>query len=329
MRRFGASSNKQVLEELSKRVIGHDHAKKVLINLVNRSKDRYHQKWALLVEEELTPLSNCLLIGDSGTGKTFLVESLSEVMEFPLVKIDATELNPTGASGGIKKKDLINKVIAHVKEVMEEETVMKVADPSYRSKYHSFDGCLDQVVVFVDEIDKLGQQLSSDWNAHVQANFLTLFENKGELSGITFIFAGAFTGLDKHGKVNKKPIGFDHPPEDPKAESGDLSQKIIKFGLIPELVGRMHNICLLDELKEAEYREILLATILPRVQKSLRFLDIPKFNLSEEQIEKLISNAIKSGLGVRALETGVNKILVDIEFDPEAYKASLEVTYYE
>ncbi len=323
MRRYNAHNNKEVLAKLSERVVGHDHAKKVLINLVNRSKDRYYQKWALLEEEDLTPLSNCLLIGDSGTGKTFLVESLSAVMNFPLIKIDATELNPTGASGGIKKKDLVNKVVNHVKEIMKDEQERRDDDPSYRGEYFSFDGCLDQVVVFVDEVDKLGQQLSSDWNAHVQANFLTLFENKGELANITFIFAGAFTGMDKHGKSAKQQIGFNHTEEVHEIGAGDLSQKVIKFGLIPELVGRMHNICLLDELKEEEYTKILLQNILPRVQKSLKFLDIPKFSLSKVQVKKLVKDAMKSGLGVRALETGVNKILVDIEFDPDAYRQKL------
>lgn len=323
MRRSSAS-NKRILEELSKKVVGHEHAKKVLINLVNRSKDRYYQRWAhLLDDEELTPLSNCLLIGDSGTGKTFLVECLAEVMSFPLVKIDATELNLTGGSGGLKKKNVVNKIINTIKKLMVDEKAKEDSDPSYRTEHFSFDGALDQVVVFVDEIDKLGHKLSSDWNANVQANFLTLFENKGELSGVTFIFAGAFTGLDKYGKVIKTQIGFNHEAKHKSPVIEDLSQKIIKFGLIPELVGRMHNICLLDELKEQEYKTILLENILPRVQKSLKYLNIPQFTLTKKQVKELVDSAIKSGLGIRALETGVNKILVDVEFDPEHYNQKL------
>jgi len=319
MKSLHAKNNKATFAELSKLVIGHNHAKKVLINLVNRSKLRYYQKWGLLEADEIVSLSNCLLIGDSGTGKTHLVESLAKVMMFPLLKIDATELNPTGASGGIKKKDLITKVITLVKELLADEDDKEKANPGYKSPYLSFDGTLDQVVVFVDEVDKLGQRIGSDWNEHVQANFLTLFENKGELSGVTFIFAGAFTGLDKHSKEKPKQIGFTHHRHDDVMEAGDLSQKIIKFGMIPELVGRMHNIVLLDELKEQEYKTILLRTILPRVRKSLRAFGIEHFKLSEVQIKKLIVDAMKSGLGVRALETGVNKLLVDVEFNPDSH----------
>ncbi len=302
-----ANSNKQIYEELSKIVIGHEHAKKVLINLVNRSKLAYYQKWGLLETEHPITLSNCLLIGDSGTGKTFLVESLSSVMEFPLVKIDATELNPTGASGGLKKKDVVKKIIDKVKEVMEESP----------ETYWSLDGTLDQVIVFVDEIDKLGQQLSSDWNAHVQSNFLTLFENKGELKGITFVFAGAFTGLEKRGS-KKESIGFSRQ-EEKEHKSEDLAQKVIKFGLIPELVGRLHNIVLLDELKEGEYRHILIHKLLPKAREHLSYFGIEDFDLTVEQIHTLVNSAMKSGLGVRALETGLNKLLVEIEFNPESY----------
>ncbi len=319
MKSLHTAKNKATFDELSKLVIGHDHAKKVLINLVNRSKLRYYQKWGLLESDELVNLSNCLLIGDSGTGKTHLVESLSQVMRFPLVKFDATELNPTGASGGIKKKDLVNKIVNAVKALLADEADLTQADPSYISPYYSFDDTLDQVIVFVDEVDKLGQKLSSDWNEHVQSNFLTLFENKGELSGITFIFAGAFTGLDKHNKATNKQIGFSHQKHDDVTAVADLPQKVIKFGLIPELVGRMHNIVLLDELKEQEYRTILLRTILPRVRKSMTFFGIDHFTLSEEQIKTLVTSAMKSGLGVRALETGVNKLLVDVEFDPDSH----------
>lgn len=304
------SLNKDTFDAISEKVVGHNHAKKVLINLVNRSKLRYYQKWGLLESEndELVSLSNCLLIGDSGTGKTFLVETLAEIMQFPLVKIDATELNPTGASGGLKKKDVIKKIEEKVKDLLIEEP----------HTYWSYEGTLDQVVVFVDEIDKLGDKLSSDWNAHVQANFLTLFENKGELSGITFIFAGAFASIEK-GDSTKGQLGFHHHKA-PTKKHGDLTQEIIKSGLIPELVGRMHHVVPLDQLKAEDYRKILLEQIIPKAKRQLEFFGISDFTLNEDTTETLIQDALDSGLGVRALQTGVNKLLVDIEFDPDSYQ---------
>lgn len=310
-------SNKDIFNELSKKVIGHDHAKKVLINIINRSKLRYYQRWGdptgMPHEDEILQLSNCLLIGDSGTGKTYLVETLSKIMEFPYLKIDATELNPTGASEGIKKKDLIRKITRKAEEMME-------LNPR---KYFSLDGTLDQTVVFIDEIDKLAGEFSTGkWNAHVQSNFLTLFENKDEgLEGVTFIFAGAFTGLDKYNEIQyRKRVGFhsDHSEEEKTGKSsGELAQEITSFGLLPEIVGRLQHIVLLDQLTEDTYKTILLDTLMPKVINDLRIFGVKNFKLSQEKQDELINSAMDSGLGVRHLQTELSRLLVDIEFEHE------------
>ncbi len=302
-----ADANRRIYQQLSELVIGHDNAKKVLINLVNRSKLRYYQKWGLLEPEQLIKLSNCLLVGDSGTGKTHLVESLSKIMKFPLLKIDATDLNPTGASGGIKSEDLYKKIKNCAKDAMEE-------DPS---TYWSYEGTLDQVIVFVDEVDKLGQKLSSDWNSHVQANFLALFENKAGFDGVSYIFAGAFTGMEKvAAKVTK--IGFSHQADE-ILKNHDIAQSVIRFGLIPEFVGRLNNIIMLDQLTKQDYITILKSTILPRASDTLEFYGVSGFTLTANEMALLAEDAMKSGLGVRALETGVSKLMVEYEFNPESY----------
>ncbi len=307
-----ADANRRIYQQLSELVIGHDNAKKVLINLINRSKLRYYQKWGMLQGDNLIKLSNCLLVGDSGTGKTHLVESLSKIMKFPLLKIDATDLNPTGASGGVKSDDLIKRINKCAKDAMED-------DPE---TYWSYEGTLDQVVVFVDEVDKLGQKLSTDWNNHVQANFLAMFENKAGLDGISFIFAGAFTGMEKKAtKVTK--IGFKHQ-EDDVLQIHDIAQSVIKFGLIPEFVGRLNNIILLDTLTKEDYVSILTTTIMPQASATLEFYGVYGYSLTKSQIDILADDAMKSGLGVRALQTGVSKLMVDLEFNPDAYMGDEE-----
>ncbi len=310
-REHHADANRRIYQELSELVVGHDNAKKVLINLVNRSKLRYYQKWGLLDPNNLIKLTNCLLVGDSGTGKTHLVESLSKIMKFPLLKVDATDLNPTGASGGIKSEDLYKKISKCAKEAMED-------DPE---TYWSYDGTLDQVIVFVDEVDKLGQKLSSDWNSHVQSNFLALFENKAGYEGVSYIFAGAFTGMEKKAtKVAK--LGFKHQ-EDEILKNHDIAQSVIKFGLIPEFVGRLNNIVLLDQLSKDDYITILINNILPKASATLEFYGVSNFMLTHAEISLLADEALKSGLGVRALETGVSKLTVELEFCPESYEYKL------
>ncbi len=306
-REHHADANRRIYQQLSELVIGHDNAKKVLINLINRSKLRYYQKWGLLNPDGLVKLSNCLLVGDSGTGKTHLVESLSKIMKFPLLKIDATELNPTGATGGIKQDDLKKKIRDCAKEAMEN-------DPQ---TYWSYDGTIDQVIVFVDEVDKLGQKLSSDWNSHVQANFLGLFENKAGYDGISFIFAGAFSGMEKK-TAKVKQLGF-HTKEEEVIQAGDLAQAVVKYGLIPEFVGRLNNIVTLDTLTKEDYVTILINNIMPRATATLAFYGIKDYTLTIDEIEQLADDAQKSGLGVRALETGVNKLMVELEYAPDLY----------
>ncbi len=307
MKEGHARANRDIYEELSQHVIGHDTAKKVLINLVNRSKLRYYTKWGLLQSGDEIKISNCLLIGESGTGKTHLIESLAKVMDFPLLRVDATELNPTGASGGLKKADFLKLMKTTVLELMEENP----------QKYFSYEGTMDQLVVFVDEIDKLGQVLSSDWNHHVQSNFLTLFDNKEEYAGVTFVFAGAFAKMEKRQKGIKQ-LGFQTTTTD-VAKPGDLAQKVIAAGLLPELVGRLSHIVLLDELKKEDYKKILFDLVIPKANSQLSLYGIYNFKLSDEQLDHILETAIGSGLGVRGLETGFNQLLVDIEFDPTSY----------
>ncbi len=307
-REHHADANRRIYQELSELVIGHDNAKKVLINLVNRSKLRYYQKWGLMDRVELIKLSNCLLIGDSGTGKTHLVESLSKIMKFPLLKVDATDLNPTGASGGIKSEDLLKRIRQCAKDAMED-------DPD---TYWSYDGTMDQVIVFVDEVDKLGQKLSSDWNQHVQSNFLAMFENKAGLEGISFIFAGAFTGMSRKVEQVKK-LGFHHYA-DKETTNADLAQAVVKFGLIPEFVGRLNNILLLDTLTKEDYVTILQNNILPTARKTLEYYGIHNYAISTSVINDIAEDAVKSGLGVRSLESSINKLLVELEFSPSSYE---------
>lgn len=297
--------NKLIYDTLSKTVRGHDKAKKVLINMVNRSKCHYMQKAHLgIPEKDRVHIGNCLLIGESGTGKTYLVESLAKLMNFPYVKIDATEFNPTGASGGVKKTDLVDMIWKRAKWYNE----------NFPKSYFSADCALDQMIVFVDEIDKLGERVSSEWNQHVQANFLTLFENKDRLNSITYIFAGAFSKMQRN-RTQSRPMGFNTKIEDEPLEDLDLTQEVIKYGLLPELVGRFNNIVALDKLTKEDYLSILKDCVIPKVEDTLTALGILGFSMTDSDVERVINHAMKSGLGVRSLYTEVNKLTIDLEFN--------------
>lgn len=303
-------------------VAGHMEAKKALITLVNRSKRRHLQKFGMQMGNEyLMAPSKILLLGASGTGKTHLVESLQKIVTFPLVKVDATKFNPTGASGGIKEKDL--------QDLIAIEARAWVANNKYSgAEYSSVEGTIDQMVVFVDEIDKLGKSFDSsgNWNSHTQSNFLTLFDNKEEFSGVSFIFAGAFTGITGDDAVAKHSIGFHGTTTVGEGTNKrNMDELIVKAGLIPELVGRLTNIVELDKFTEEDYYQILKTRLHPKKEIDLASLGIFDIKLDEERGRDMASHAYRSGQGVRALQRELEKEYADIEFmHEEEHQLNLE-----
>jgi ATP-dependent Clp protease ATP-binding subunit ClpX len=305
--------NKEILKELDTLVYGHKEAKKSLISLVNRSKMRHNQKWLrMLGKEFLINPAKCLLIGQSGTGKTHLIEALSSLVDFPLLKLDATKLNPTGASGGIKENDIKKLVVTKAEECLQNK----------KGYYHSLEGTIDQMVIFIDEIDKLGRSFDStgNWNDHVQSNFLTFFDNKDDFAGVSFIFAGAFNEITNKNIKTNASIGFTQS-KDVIKKIDDIDTKVITSGLLPELVGRMTSIVEMEKFTELDYRRILLERLLPKKQMDLLYFNITKTDLPEESIERMIKMAVGSGQGVRALKRELDKEFLDREFEYEELEA--------
>lgn len=300
-------TNKDIYNALSILVYGHDTAKKALINLVNRSRLRYIQKYIELADNsDLVKPLKLLLIGESGTGKTHLVNSLKKWVDFPLVKIDATDLMPTSASGGISSKDLKRLIVKNAKEVFEEN----------KTRYFSEEGALEQTVVFIDEIDKLGSTFDSsgNWNKHTQSNFLTLIDDKEEFAGISWIFAGAFCDMRKNSVV-KSSIGFSNQKTESKIE--DIDNQLLKSGLITELLGRINTVVELDNLTEMDYKKILMNFIIPSKSKHLIEYGIDDFSLKSKEIDAIAKKALASKQGVRFLEREIDKLCFELEFNYE------------
>jgi len=233
-------------------------------------------------------------VGESGTGKTLMLESLAKIMKFPLVRIDATKLDNSN------RKEEFNA--AAIAKLIREEATKALAE----GKYFSLQGAIDQTVVFVDEFDKLGISFDStgNWNTMIQASLLTLVDNKGEFEGVTWIMAGAFSKA-KEKAISSKSIGFfgQNAEEKPVIKKFDA----LKWGIIPELLGRIGVVSELDKLDKEAYLRILHKHILPSMG------DVA-LELNEDAI---VTEAMNSGMGVRHLTTLVNEALMDVEFDTE------------
>lgn len=300
-------TNKLILAALDEYVHGHELAKKTLITMLTRSNLRFFQKYVKLVNEDflISPMK-VLLIGPSGTGKTFLLESLAKIAPFPLVRLDATHLAPTSASGVTPEK-----VMSLIKEQA------KLSYMSYPHLYFSEQGALDKTVVFIDEIDKLGTSFdgSKNWNKHTQSSFLTLFDNKTEFAGVSFVFAGAFTGLTNKEKASH--LGFTSKDEVvKKVEITD--EDIIGIGLIPEIVGRITAIVELEKFTKVEYKKILVDKIL-----SKKYMDLAAYGVYDEVldanlIDELVQKALNSSQGVRYLQREVDRLFLEIEFNADS-----------
>jgi len=300
-------SNKMLLAALDEYVTGHEEAKKALIVMLNRAKLRTSQKYIQGMDSEflVSPLK-VLLIARSGTGKTHLIESLQKICMFPLIKIDATHLNPTGADGGIKP-DKLKKMIN------DKATAMCTA---YPEEFPYLEYAIEQTVIFVDEIDKLGTNFGSsgNWNKHVQSSFLTMFDNKDEYSGVSYVFAGAFDDITKHKAAEAAGIGFHHNNKTIEKEK-NLEEQVLRSGLIPEIVGRINSIIELDVFTKAHFEDILRDRVLAQKYRDLAQLGIFNVELSNTEIESIADKATKSTQGVRFLQREVDKIYLNMEFE--------------
>lgn len=301
------TSNAELLKQFNERVYGHETAKKALLTLVSRSRMRIHQKFELGVpDDELLEPCKLLLIGDSGTGKTMLVEQLAYMLDFPLLMLDATQLSPGSGKDGTGADKISQLCNDTVKIWLELQRKLGYT--------YSLEGARDRLVVYIDEIDKLACSFESsgNWNKHIQNSFLTMFDNHGDGAGVSFIFSGAFSGMKKEETSNG--IGFNAVKTEKKRI---LDEDIVKHGLVPELVGRLTAIVELDTFDKADYEHILHNVLLPRTRAHLSFFNGATLELTGESAERMIALAITSKQGVRHLKRQLNALSLEAEFNYE------------
>lgn len=311
-------TNADVLKQFDKKVYGHKEAKIMLINAMNRARSRANLEFDAKVTEGLPKLRNLLLVGESGTGKTHLVESLSQILNFAFIRVDATQILPSGGDkSGMTISNLIDFIVQSCKHYNSTNVMSR-----------NLDRCIRECVVFVDEIDKLAyaHDSSGNWSKHIQHNLLQLVEGKTDLGELTFIFAGAFTDAFKHQKTlkTKQSVGFLHQKAE-ELDEEDWDEWIVKQGIVPELAGRISYVSKLDNLSYDDYLTILNKHIVPDAKLELFRLGICKFNLNEKDQDRIVKKALRSNQGVRMLRKEVLKIVSDLEFNYDAHIISHNV----
>lgn len=314
----------QIKAHLDQYIISQDEAKKTLAVSVYNHYKRLRQNKKSDVEIQK---SNILMIGSTGSGKTYLAQSLAKFLGVPFAIADATTLTEAGYVG----EDVENILL----------TLLQNAD--YDSKL------AEKGIVYIDEIDKLARKgenmsITRDVSGEgVQQALLKIIEGsvvrvplsgdrkhpQGECvnidtSNILFICGGAFDGLEKiiEQRKNKgKSIGFNADitgiDDTDTLDLSDVQQKDLKmFGLMPELIGRLPVICTLNPLNIEDMVKILTEpknAIVKQYQELLR-MDGVELEITEEALNKIASKADERKIGARGLRSIIEDFMKDIMF---------------
>lgn len=314
----------QIKAHLDQYVIGQDEAKRTLSVAVYNHYKRLRQNKKSDVEIQK---SNILMIGSTGSGKTYLAQSLAKFLGVPFAIADATTLTEAGYVG----EDVENILL----------TLLQNAD---------FDNKLaEKGIIYIDEIDKLSRKSENMSTTRdvggedVQQALLKIIEgtiSRVPLSGgrkhpqaecvdidtsnILFICGGAFSGLEKiiEQRNNKgKSIGFN--AEDKSAyetstlDLSDVQQKdLVKYGLMPELIGRLPVVTTLNPLSESDLVRILTEpkNALTKQYQELLAMDGVKLEFEEDALKKIAELAIKKEIGARGLRSIIEKSMQNVMF---------------
>lgn len=316
----------EIKSRLDEYIIGQEKAKKVLSVAVYNHFKRINHKMKNIDDVELQK-SNVLLVGPTGSGKTLLAQTLAKILNVPLAIADATTLTEAGYVG-----DDVENVLLKL---------IKAADYDIETAEHG--------IIYIDEIDKIARKsenmsITRDVSGEgVQQALLKIIEGtvasvppqggrkhpnqemiEINTKDILFIVGGAFEGLEGklRSRINEKRVGFGLSLEETKLDEMTLFENVlpedlIKYGLIPELIGRLPIITALHGLDEEAMIKILTEPKNSLVKQYKKYFEMENIELvfEEESIAEIAKLALKRKIGARGLRSIIESVMLDLMYE--------------